>query len=224
LKESDLYAPVKVFLEQQGCEVKGEVAEFDILAVRNGLLFAVELKSTVTLKLLMQAASRLASVDAVYIAVPTTSPVLRTQRRNFTKLLRLLGIGLLEVGRDGRRVDPVLDPGEYRPRKRTDRRGRLLKEHAELVGDPNTGGGTRRGGIMTPYRQRALAVASYLGSKGPSRVRDVRDAVSEPDALQIMYRNVYGWFERISTGVYGLSPKGAADLPLWSRGPEERDR
>jgi hypothetical protein len=218
LKESDLYAPVKDFLERQGCEVKGEVAEFDILAVRNGLLFAVELKSTVTLKLLMQAASRLSSVDAVYVAVPSSSPVLKNQRRNFVRLLKLLGIGLLEVGRDGRRVDAVLDPGEYRPRKRPDRRGRLLREHAMLVGDPNTGGGSRRGGIMTPYRQRALAVASYLGSRGPSRVRDVREAVSEPEALQIMYRNVYGWFERVSTGVYGLSPKGAADLSLWRRG------
>jgi hypothetical protein len=37
-----------------------------------------------------------------------------------------------------------------------------------------------------------------------------------PDAAAILLRNVYGWFERESRGIYRLSPAGEAGLLHWA--------
>ena len=58
---------------------------------------------------------------------------------------------------------------------------------------------------MTAYRQQALAVAKALAG-AQCRPRDLR--VLAPDAAKILQGNVYGWFERIERGPYGLTPSG----------------
>lgn len=60
---------------------------------------------------------------------------------------------------------------------------------------------------MTAYRQRAVAIAQYLQDNGPSTASSAR-ALADPNAHRIVYKDVYGWFERISRGVYALSPHG----------------
>lgn len=213
--ETSLYPPVKAFLEAQGYLVKGEVLDCDVLGERDGSLVAVELKSFFSLKLVLQAVERLASVDWVYVAVPCTTAALAVSRRQVLKLLRMLGIGLLLVEPGRGLVIPVLDPGEYRPRRMPGKRGRLLKEHGELVGDPNQGGGTKRRGIMTAYRQRALAVAGYMSENGPSRASAAGRATGVVDAWSIMARNHYGWFERTAPGIFDLTPKGKSGMAEW---------
>lgn len=72
---------------------------------------------------------------------------------------------------------------------------------------------------MTAYRQQALACAAALATK-PARPRDLkRDA---PDAAKILQRNVYGWFERLERGVYGLTKEGKAALVTWHKHLPER--
>ena len=66
---------------------------------------------------------------------------------------------------------------------------------------------------MTAYRQRALACAAMLRT-GPCRPRDLRVVAS--DAGRILLRNVYGWFERPSPGVYRLTGLGEAALQRWA--------
>ena len=51
----------------------------------------------------------------------------------------VFGLGLLTVSSRGN-VVAVLDPAPYRPRTNNRRKGRLLKEFAERVGDPEAGG------------------------------------------------------------------------------------
>ena len=43
-KESDLYEPVKTYLEQLGYEVKGEVKDCDITAVRGDELSCTQIR------------------------------------------------------------------------------------------------------------------------------------------------------------------------------------
>lgn len=216
LAETSLYAPVKAFLEDQGYSVKGEVSGCDALAEKDGVLTAIELKSCLSLRLILQAVARIGSVDWVYIAVPASAPAMAASGAEVRKLLRMLGIGLLLVDCRRNRVLPVLDPCKYRPRKKASGRARLLREHEMLVGDPNTGGSASGRGLMTVYRQRALAVAGFLADSGPSTGRAAASALAEPDAWKILYRNVYGWFERESKGVYGLSPRGREGLADWT--------
>jgi hypothetical protein len=170
-----------------------------------------ELKLTFTLDLVLQAVDRFAACDEIWLAV-------RASRRGrgrehdprVRKLCRLLGLGLLSVSARGK-VDVLVEPVPWRPRRDSKRRSRILDEHRRRLGDPAMGGSTRQP-IMTAYRQQALACASAL-SCAPARPRDLKD--DAPDAAKILQRNVYGWFVGIERGLYGLTDSGIAALVRW---------
>ncbi|MEZ5849696.1 MAG: DUF2161 family putative PD-(D/E)XK-type phosphodiesterase [Hyphomicrobiaceae bacterium] len=212
--ETTLYAPVKRFLETLGFEVKGEVCGCDVVALDNGAPVAVviaELKLTFTLDLVLQAVDRLPACDDVWLAV-------RASRRGrgregdarVRKLCRLLGFGLLTVSERGH-VEVIVEPVPWKPRRDGKRRSRIVEEHRKRRGDPAVGGSTRRP-IMTAYRQQALACARALAT-APGRPRDLK--ADMPDAPKILLRNVYGWFERVERGRYGLTDLGRAELARW---------
>jgi len=218
MKESDLYLPVKQFLESQDYEVKGEIQDCDVVAVRGDEApVVIELKLSINLEVILQAVERLSITSKVYIGIPNRCKVLDRHRRRITKLLRMLGLGLVAVdlNREKENVAVLFDPGEYRPRKSKPRRDRLLGEFKKRVGDPNLGGIVKRKGIMTAYRQRTLAIARYLQEHGPTKASAVAQTLQEPKARNIMYNDVYGWFDRKSKGIYQLSPRGEQEISLW---------
>ena len=63
---------------------------------------------------------------------------------------------------------------------------------------------------MTAYRQDALRLALYLYEAGATKGAEVARATGVAAATRMMRDDHYGWFERIDTGVYGLTGKGAA--------------
>ena len=218
MQESDLYPPVKRFLELQGYEVKGEVGDCDVFAVRGDEdPVVVELKLNFTLDVVLQAVDRLSVAPSVYVGIPKPRRLPRKRRARIIKLVKMLGLGLLIVdpALETGAVDVLVDPCEYKPRKSSQRRGRLLGEFLHRVGDPNLGGSAKRKGVMTAYRQRALAIGRFLEKSGPTKASAVAESLQEPKARDILYRDVYGWFERTSVGVYCLSPRGAEELPQW---------
>ena len=215
MQESDLYPPLKNFLEAQGYQVKGEIGDCDVVALRNDQSpVVVELKCSLNLTVLMQATERLAVTDQVYIGIPRSSSILRTRKNQLLKLLRMVGIGLLgiELVGDKGYVEVMLDPSDYKPRQNNKRKERLLGEFRQRRGDPNLGGASRKKGLMTAYRQRALAIAEFLNVQGPSKASLVASHLSETKARDIMYRNVYGWFYAQGKGIYSLSAKGEIAL------------
>ena len=209
LTETDLYPPLKAFLEGQGYAVKGEIGRCDILAVRGDEdPVIVEMKLRFSLELVFQAVDRLSVTDKVYVAIDHGRNSLWTRRqKQILKLCRSLGIGLLTVHIERGLVEPRLDPGPYQRRLNIKKRERLLREHARRVGDPEVGGGTRRP-VMTAYRQDALRCAKELDVRGPLKLRDLRTATGVERAASILQRDVYGWFDRIERGVYTLTPSG----------------
>jgi len=212
--ESSLYLPVKRFLEKFGFEVKGEVCGCDLVAVRDGeppALVIGELKLTFTLELVLQAVDRTAACDEVWLAV-RASRLGRGREHDprVRKLCRFLGFGLLCISAKGR-VDVLVEPVPWRPRRDGKRRSRIVEEHRRRQGDPVVGGSTRQP-LMTAYRQQALACAAAL-VQGPARPRDLKPAL--PDAPKILLRNVYGWFVRVDRGIYALSASGRAALVRW---------
>ena len=126
-------------------------------------------------------------------------------------LCRRLGLGLITVRRRDALVEVHVDPGAYRPRKIAKTRARLLREFARRVGDPNRGGSTRSG-LVTAYRQDALRCAACLSQKGPTKGAIVARETAVPKATRIMADDHYGWFERVETGIYALTPKGSDAL------------
>lgn len=210
LREADLYPVVKSWLEARGYAVKGEVGPADIVARRGEDTLIVELKLGFSLALFHQAVARQAITDLVYVAVPRP----KKGGADNVALARRLGLGVLFVRpRDGH-VEPVADPGPFRPRKSPKKTARLLREFDRLRGDPNSGGATRHG-IVTGYRQDALACARFLAVHGPTRGAKVADWAEVPQATPIMAADHYGWFERVARGVYGLTAAGHKGLADW---------
>lgn len=213
MRETDLYAPVKAMLEGQGYEVKAEIGAADIVAVRGEEApVIVELKTGFSLALFHQAIERLKVTDAVYVAVPEWKG--RAGWKAFVAnrtLCRRLGIGLMTVRTGDGAVEVHLDPGPYAPRQSKARRERLLREFQRRVGDPNSGGSTRRK-LITHYRQDALRCLRYLTANGPAKASIVSGETSVARARQIMADDHYGWFERIERGVYAVTPKGKQAL------------
>jgi hypothetical protein len=200
-------------LEGQGYVVKGEIGAADVVAVREGEEpIIVELKTGFSLSLFHQGIARQAITDAVYVAVPRGSgrAFFKALAENKT-LCRRLGLGLITVRMEDGFVEVQCDPEPYRPRQSKMRKARLLKEFARRVGDPNNGGSTRRG-IVTSYRQDALKVLLVLKASGAMKASYVAARAGVKTARLIMADDHYGWFERVATGVYGLSPKGLAAI------------
>ncbi|MGB5865688.1 MAG: DUF2161 domain-containing phosphodiesterase [Sulfitobacter sp.] len=214
-RETDLYPPVKAFLEDQGYVVKSEVGAADVVAVRGGEPpVVVELKLGFSLALFHQCVERLKVSDDVYLAVAHKpgKPFYKAVKAN-TTLARRLGLGLLTVRMNDGLVTVHCDPGPYAPRKNTKRKATLLREFARRQGDPNEGGQTRAG-LVTAYRQDALRLVVYLFEVGASKGADVARETGVVRATAMMRSNHYGWFEKVEKGVYGVSPSGAEAAQL----------
>jgi hypothetical protein len=223
MSEASLYPAVKRFLESQGYEVKGEVADCDVvgikadtsgtIGIKSGAparLVIAEMKLAFNIELLLQAVDRMGRADEIWLAVLATRRG-RDRDTRAHKLCRLLGFGLIAVHPRGI-VEVLAEPTPYQPRRDTRGRRKIVAEHMARRGDPSPGG---TGGVpvMTAYRQEALRCASHL-QPGPLRPRDLRP--DAPRAAAILHRNVYGWFARVSRGLYALTADGEAALIRWS--------
>ncbi len=213
MREADLYPILKALFEAKGYAVKGEVGSADIVAVRDGEPpVIVETKLGFSLALFHQAIERLKLTDLVYVAVP--KPKGRKALARNLGLCRRLGLGLITVEMSRRRAEVVADPGPYAPRKAKAKAARLVAEFERRLGDPNSGGATRHG-IVTNYRQDALRCAAYLAEYGASKGQAVARDTGVPTATRIMADNHYGWFRRVETGIYALTPEGRTGLADW---------
>lgn len=207
--ETQLYTPVKAWLEGLGFEVKSEVGPADVVALRNGdEPLVVELKTTFSLTLLQQAVARQAVTDQVYVAVPRWKGKAgwRAFKGNIG-LCKRLGLGVLSVRFDTGAVQVHCDPAEFRPRRSKVRRAALLKEFETRAGDPNAGG--TRGQVMTAYKQDALRCVAHLAAHGPSSGASVAKATGVMRATRIMADNHSGWFYRVARGLYAVSELGS---------------
>jgi hypothetical protein len=211
--ETSLYSPVKGFLERLGFSVKGEIGGCDLLALSRDsppIVVVCELKLKFNLDLILQGIDRMAVSDEVWLAAAISRGKGREKDKRFRDLCRRLGFGLLGILPNGD-VQILLSPTALAPRRDPRRRSKLIEEHRRRHGDPMAGGGSRRP-IMTAYRQQALSCAAAL-AEGPRRPRDLKP--ERPDAPKILLGNVYGWFERIERGVYGLTDAGRQALERW---------
>lgn len=216
VRETDLYEPIKAFLETQGYAVKSEIRDCDVVAVRGEEPpVIVELKTGFTLQLLFQSIDRQSMTDTVYVAFPEKAGggkanLWRRHRRDIVRICKRLGLGLMTVavtGKPNALVNVHLDPELYTPRKNKRRGVMLLKEFHHRVGDPNTGGSNRRP-IITAYRQDALRCLGFLDLSGQAKLPDIRNATGVERAANILQRDVYGWFTRVERGTYSVTPKG----------------
>ncbi|MFO7611853.1 MAG: DUF2161 family putative PD-(D/E)XK-type phosphodiesterase [Clostridia bacterium] len=219
MKETDLYLPVKEFLEMQGYSIRSEVRDADIAAVKDGRLLIVELKAAINLKLLIQLVKRQRLTDSVYAAVPRPA-----YKRRFGKdfkdkayLLRRLGIGLILVAMDAREPYAAVEfePGDFdMKRSRASSSGRkalLLREIEGRSADFNTAGSVHSK-LVTSYRENSLRAAYEMRNKDAMTTTELRNAGCPPSITRILYDNHYGWFERTGRASYRISDSGKIAL------------
>jgi hypothetical protein len=231
--ETDLYRPVHDYLVAQGYTVRSEVKNCDIAAVRGDDLIIIELKRAMGITLLAQAVDRQKITDSVYVAVPRPANMRKwnAQTKSVQTLLRRLEIGLILVSANGkgkphpepvegsasqgRRGKPLVQvlfhPVPFERKKRKSAHRAVLTEINGRSGDFNEGGSCRRK-LVTAYRENAIHIACCLDERGPLSPKALRALGTCDKTYSILYTNVYGWFERISKGLYAISPKGREDI------------
>ncbi|MDO4799560.1 MAG: DUF2161 family putative PD-(D/E)XK-type phosphodiesterase [Bacillota bacterium] len=240
-KETDLYPYIKQWLLDRSCVVQAEVKDIDVAALYRAegdeeLFIAVELKTRVSLELLLQAVDRLDVADLVYIAVPWSGNEERIEQ--VKKLCRRLGIGMLAVNL--RSVAPVaeelvapknngirLTEGEALPPDaastlRTHRskgntrasklRNAAIREFLKRKSDVNIGG-SRGTKLMTAYREESLYLLHLL-DQGAETTKQIKTCGIKGSG-RILSANYYGWFTmrtKDGTKHYGISPQGRQAL------------
>lgn len=218
LKEEDLYYPVKHYLSELGFFVKSEVKNCDVIALKEGIILGVEMKLSLNLDVILQATIRQRVVDYVYIAIPKKNKILYTKRfKNLQYLLRRLEIGLLLVSfyNDNFKVEEYLKPKPFSRDKSmrlsNKKRNGLVKEFNERSGDFNIGGSVRKK-LVTAYREKAIHIMALLIEHESLSIKELKRLGTDKEKTsKILQDNHYGWYKRISRGVYILSDKGISE-------------
>jgi len=210
LHESDLYPPVKKYLEDQGYKVNSEVKHCDVTAERGSELLVVELKTHFNATLLIQAAERQRIADAVYVALPAPGRTAAKKHWNgMCHLLKRLELGLILVRflKSGPRVEIAFHPAPYTAKRQHKKRSAIIREIHNRSGDYNVGGSVGSK-LVTAYRERAIEIACLLEDSGPLSPADLKRKGSCDQTGSILSKNYYGWFERVERGLYKLHPSG----------------
>ena len=218
MKETDLYPPLKTYLENQGYAVSGEVKNCDIVARKGEDIVIVELKTRLSVTLLEQAVKRKEITESVYIAVPMPAGRRRYPGLgDLVPLLRRLEVGFITVSflKNKSRVEVVLHPEPAAFRNAVRKRAAIIREIDSRYAEIDQGGRPAAKGLFTAYRQEAVRLA-YLVRRGERlSPKQLRELGGGPKTQSILSRNVYGWFIRVDKGVYAISPEGRESLEVY---------
>ena len=213
MKETDMYEPVKYLLESQGFLVKGEVKDCDVAAVKDDVLWVVEMKLGFNLKLVYQLIARQAATDWVYAAIPRPKSERDVNYKNAVRLLKKINCGLITVSLGGAmppHAEIILFPNG-KTNKSNKKTVSIKNEINGRTGD--SAGGSAKTAINTAYRERCVRIACILEAKGAQKGSDLINRYGcERDANSILKSNFHDWYRKIGRGIYELSPKGSAYL------------
>ncbi len=207
IDEQSLYLPVKTLFEALGFTVMGEVGAGDVVAVLGERIVTVELKIRYSVRLLEQAVERQKTSDLVYVGLPFDALSASRSRRNAQEnLVRRLGLGLVLIF-DGELARFSFHPQSGIPRLDRKKRDALVGEIRSRIMDANVGGSTRTA-LLTGYRQEAMYLAIVLRYEKSASPKRIRALGGSNRCARILRDNHYGWFSRLSRGLYGLSESG----------------
>ena len=211
LKESDMYEPIKNLLTSQGFIVRGEVKGCDIAAIKEGVLWIVEMKLNANITLIYQAMERQTATENVFIAIPRPKTNRDGTFRSLQKLLKKLNLGLITVALDSptKHAEILFFPNQ--PKNKSNKKTEAITK--EILGrTTDTTGGAAKTKINTAYRERCVRVACILEEKGQLRPMDLVNFGCERDAASILRLNAFGWFKNVKRGVYALTNVGKTYL------------
>jgi len=215
MKETELSEPLSMWLEKQGYTVSCEVKNCDIVARKKDELVIIELKTRFSLDLVYQAVNRKTMTESVYVAVPVligkkSIPKLKEVK----KLLFRLEVGLILVRflKTKTRVEIISHPGRYNPRKASKKRSAIIREIDGRYSEFNKAGSATKDPRVSAYKQQALVCAWLLDKHGMMSPKSIVNSGGGVKTQQILSGNIYGWFDKVSRGLYSLNPAGKKAL------------
>ncbi|MBP2002205.1 hypothetical protein J2Z69_003262 [Paenibacillus shirakamiensis] len=228
--ETELYLPLKQHFEAQGYTVKSEVRHCDLVGFLPGQdqPLIVEMKRIFNLALLLQGLERQKLSPLVYLAVERNRTKKGAHSQKWSEIIKLcqrLDLGLITVTHYKTKaafVEVLCTPSvgtasSNRVKPIKNRVSKLVTEFHERSGDYNVGG-SRGTKLVTAYRERALKLATVMSqSTEPMAPRQVRDLSGIGKAAAMLRDNYYGWFNRVSRGLYALTPEGQAALQRYDQ-------
>ncbi len=212
--EKDLYGPIKDHLIKQGYEVHSEVKDCDVIGIKGEEIVVVELKTSINLKLLIQATKRQKVTDGVYVAIPKPKGFKWNKHwKDICNLLKRLELGLIIVSflQTTTEIEIVFHPSIYKIRKNNKLKDVIIREINGRSGSYNVGGSVKEK-IMTAYRENAIHIACCLEKYGELSPKKLRELGTGVKTQSILSKNFYGWFEKVSKGIYRLHPDGKVAL------------
>jgi hypothetical protein len=215
IKETDLYEPVKKFFISLQYEVKSEVKNCDVVATKDDILVIVELKKTFNLSLLYQVLERQKITDYVYVCVPRPKNCSTRKYKSMINICNKLGVGVIFVSLDSKlkTVEVIISPLSYKEiRYNNNKKKLILKEMKSRNFDANLGGSSKIK-LNTAFREKNIQIACIIKSVGPiSSKLLIKNYDCEKNTHSILYNNIYGWYRRVSVGIYDLTPIGILAL------------
>lgn len=219
--ETDLYEPVATYFTNLGYEVKAEVNDCDLVALKNDALIIVELKLNLNITLLIQAAERLKLTDKVYIAIVEPKGSRRRKKwRDQLHLLRRLELGFILVSFRGKRkqVEVVHEPKQFNKKqsqaRNKQKKLKVIEEFKARESNLNVGGSYQTK-LMTAYKEQAIHIALCLKENGQQSAKMLQEKGTSKKTYAILYDNYYGWFKRVARGTYDLTEKGLKELDAY---------
>jgi hypothetical protein len=215
MKETELSEPLSLWLGKQGYTVSCEVKNCDIVARKDDELLIIELKTRFSLDLVYQAVNRKNLTESVYVAVPVLPGKKSIPKlKEVKKLLYRLEVGLLLVRflKTKTRVEVISHPGKFNPRKASKRRTAIIREIDGRYSEFNKAGSATRDQRISAYKQQALICAWLLNKNGNMSPISIVKLGGGVKTQQILSGNIYGWFDKVSRGIYTLNPAGKEAL------------
>lgn len=215
IAESELFAPVRDLFKEAGYTVNAEVKDCDVTAVKEDELIIIELKKNLSVTLLSQGLKRQRTGAKVYVAVPKPKNYNFRKYRDTFNVIKKLEFGLIFVTLRGEHsfAEIVFDPAEYFPpvTKNQKKRKAILTEIEGRTIDMNIGGVTGRK-IATAYTEKCINIACILDTYGELSPKQIKEYGGDEKCGNILRTNVFGWFEKVRTGVYKITLEGRKGL------------
>lgn len=211
--ETELYQPIKYLLENEGYHIKAEIGNIDIFGTKNDFSIAVELKTTISLKLIYQAVDRLNAASFVYIAVPQTAIVAHKKQMKYLRvLLKKLNIGLISV--DHQKASILIEnpfkESSLKNSRTSKKKEKLIKEFNTRENHQNVGGTKEK--RITAYKEKAIKVAFMLQKMKTASPKELKSYTGIEETPSILQKNYDKWFIKIERGIYQLTSKGEQAL------------
>lgn len=209
-KESDLYEPIRGYFTSLGYDVQAEVKSCDLVANKNGETVIAELKKSFCLKLVYQALERQSMTDLVFAVMPRPKKGAKgAQWNDMLRLMKKLNIGIMTVALDSplKTVEVVSVPHISDDSKNSRKKNELNRE-LQSRNMRTTVGGVSRKKILTAYREKSIFVLCLLDILKEASPSEISRLTGIENAGYILSRNHYGWFKKVSKGVYSLDAGG----------------